>query len=125
MPVVSHVHPVCVRFHIAVELIGSRWSGAILRAVFTGQHRYAELKAAIPGVSDTMLTLRLRELETEELIERRVVPTSPVRVEYHLTDKGRELEPVIDALLAWSHKWIPIPDRAPDDVHDEAAHSRT
>jgi len=105
----TDLHPVCVRFHTAIELIGTRWSGAVLRALFTRQHRYAQIKAAIPGVSDTMLAQRLRALREQELIERRVLATTPVQVEYHLTEKGRELEPVLEAIIAWSHKWIPLP----------------
>jgi DNA-binding HxlR family transcriptional regulator len=105
----SDVHPVCVRFHAAIELIGGRWSGAILRALFTEQNRYAQIKAAVPGLSDTMLAQRLRTLEAEGLIERHVVPSSPVQVEYRLTEKGRDLEPALDAVITWSHKWIPLP----------------
>ncbi|WP_433420643.1 winged helix-turn-helix transcriptional regulator [Microtetraspora malaysiensis] len=102
----TEAHSTCSRFHIAVELIGARWSGAIIQAVFAGRHRYAEIKEFIDGVSDTMLAQRLRRLEGEGIIERRVIPSSPVRVEYHLTDKGLELEPVIKALIDWSGKWI-------------------
>ncbi len=97
-----------------MELIGARWSGAILRALFTGQHRFAAIKAAIPGLSDTMLAQRLRELEAASIIERTVVPTAPVSVEYHLTERGRELAPVLDALLTWSHRWIDRPDGSVD-----------
>jgi DNA-binding HxlR family transcriptional regulator len=104
------IHPVCVRFHAAIELIGTRWTGAILRVMFTGRHRYAQIKAAVPGVSDTMLAQRLRTLEAEGLIERTVLPTAPVQVEYHLTAKGRDLEPALDAVITWSHKWIPLPE---------------
>lgn len=102
----------CPRFHYAVELIGARWNGAILAALLDGAHRYAELKAAIPNVSDTMLAARLRTLEAEEVVERRVLPTTPVRVEYHLTDKGAALAPVVEALVDWSHEWVPLPDAA-------------
>ncbi|MGN9846338.1 winged helix-turn-helix transcriptional regulator [Nonomuraea sp. H19] len=101
---------VCVRFHTALELIGARWSGAVIRMIFDGAHRYAELKAAIPGINDTMLARRLRELEAAGLIERRVLATSPVRVEYHLTEMGQELRPVLDELVTWAHKWIPLPE---------------
>ncbi|MFQ6142061.1 winged helix-turn-helix transcriptional regulator [Streptomyces seoulensis] len=104
----------CTRFHTAIEMIGTRWTGAILRALFTDQHRYAQIKAAIPGMSDTMLAQRLRELQRDGLVERHVLPTTPVQVEYRLTRKGRELEPVLDAIIAWSHTWVPLPgeDRA-------------
>lgn len=123
-------HQVCARFHTAIELIGARWSGAVLRAMFTGSHRFAEIRAAIPGLSDVMLTRRLRELEEAGLIQRNVRPTSPVRVEYHLTEMGRDTEPVLNSVIAWSHKWIPIPagdnDTAshPDrhDLADTGAH---
>ncbi|MFB7658159.1 MULTISPECIES: winged helix-turn-helix transcriptional regulator [unclassified Streptomyces] len=103
-------HPVCVRFHTAIEMIGARWTGAILRALFTEQYRYGQIKAAVPGVSDTMLAQRLRELQRDGLIERHVVPVTPVQVEYRLTRKGHDLEPVLDAIIAWSHQWIPLPD---------------
>ena len=102
------IHPVCTRFHAAIELIGARWTGAILRALFTDQHRYAQIKAAIPGLSDTMLAERLRTLEADGLVERRVIPSSPVQVEYHLTKKGLELEPVLESVVSWSHRWIPL-----------------
>jgi DNA-binding HxlR family transcriptional regulator len=108
------IHRVCTRFHAAIELIGGRWTGAILRAVFTGQHRFAHIRAAVPGLSDTMLAQRLRTLEAHGLLERRVGAAGPAgQIEYHLTQKGRELGPVIDALIGWSHRWIPLPDDSP------------
>lgn len=108
----TEVHTVCTRFHAAIELIGTRWTGAVLRALFTGQHRYGEIKAAIPGVSDTMLAQRLRDMQGQGLIERRVQPTTPVQVEYHLTEMGVALGPVLDAVVAWSHEWMAAPDGA-------------
>lgn len=99
-------HSVCSRFHRAVELIGGRWSGAILQAILAGKHRYADIKAAIPGISDTMLAQRLRELEAEGLLQRQVIPTSPVRVEYYPTEKGQALGPVLHAIGAWAEAWI-------------------
>jgi DNA-binding HxlR family transcriptional regulator len=105
----SEIHEVCTRYHYAIELIGTRWTGAILQALFTGHHRYAEIKAAIPGLSDTMLAARLRTLEADGLIERHVIPTSSVQVRYQLTEKGLALAPVIDALVTWAHRWIPLP----------------
>jgi DNA-binding HxlR family transcriptional regulator len=120
----SDVRRVCERFHTAIELIGTRWSGAILRVMVTGQHRYAHIKAAVPGLSDTMLAQRLRTMEADGLIERRVIPTSPVQVEYHLTEMGRELEPVLDAVIAWSHKWIPLPSTPAESREDRLAMTR-
>ena len=101
---------VCVRYHAAIELIGGRWTGAVLFAVAQGRHRYAHIKAAIPGLSDTMLAQRLRAMEAEGMLERRVLPTTPVQVEYHLTEKGRDLEPVLRSLVEWAHRWIPVDD---------------
>ncbi|MCW2936596.1 MAG: transcriptional regulator [Actinomycetia bacterium] len=114
---VSEVHPVCARFHAAIELLGARWSGAILRALFTGSHRFADIRAAIPGVSDVMLTRRLRDLEDAGLIQRQVIPASPVHVEYHLTPMGQDAGPVLDAVIAWSHRWIPLPPDGDDASH--------
>lgn len=110
----AEVRRVCERFHAAIELIGGRWTGAILRAVFTGSHRFAHIRAAVPGLSDTMLAQRLRTLEEHGLLERRVGPSGPNQVEYRFTAKGEELEPVIDAVIAWSHRWIQLPDRTTD-----------
>lgn len=103
-------HTVCVRFHIALELIGARWSGAVLHTISEGAHRYAEIRAAIPGLNDTMLARRLRELHAAGLIERRVLDTTPVKVEYHLTEMGRDLRPAFEELASWAHRWIPLPD---------------
>src|SRR6266478_9464582 len=83
---------VCSRFHRAIELIGSRWTGAILQTLLQRRTRYAAIKAAIPDITDRMLSERLRSLEGEGLLVRAVVPESPVRVEYELTSKGRELQ---------------------------------
>lgn len=108
----TEIHEVCTRYHHAIELIGTRWTGAILQALFTGHHRYAEIKAAIPGLSDTMLAARLRTLEAGGLIERHVIPTTSVQVRYQLTEKGLALAPVIDALITWAHTWIPLPAKS-------------
>ncbi|WP_335980256.1 winged helix-turn-helix transcriptional regulator [Streptomyces sp. CA2R106] len=109
----SEIHRVCERFHAAIELIGGRWTGAILRAVFTGHHRFAHIRAAVPGLSDTMLAQRLRTLEEHGVLDRRAGAGGHAPAEYHLTDKGRELEPVLEAVIAWSHRWIPLPPDPP------------
>ena len=80
--------------------------GVILRVLLSGPHRFNEILAAIPGLSDPLLTQRLRELEAEGLVERRVVPSSPVRVEYQLTEAGRDLEQVVHAIAAWAGRWM-------------------
>ncbi len=98
---------VCARFHHAVELIGSRWTGAIIRTLLQGKTRYALIKAAIPDLTDRMLSERLRSLETEGLVTRRVIPETPVRVEYELTEKGRSLEKALSEIGIWAERWIP------------------
>ena len=106
--------PVCSRFHKAVELIGGRWTGAIIQTLLQGKTRYALIKAAIPDITDRMLSERLRSLESEELLTRRVVPESPVRVEYELTDKGRSLQSSLNEIGAWAERWIPLDN---EDAH--------
>jgi DNA-binding HxlR family transcriptional regulator len=97
----------CPRYHRAVELIGRRWTGAVIRVLLGGRARYHELRDAIPDISDRMLAERLRELEREGVIDRVVIPETPVRVEYELTEKGRALEPVVRAISAWAERWVP------------------
>ena len=99
----------CPYYHRAVELIGRRWSGAILRALLRGVERFSDLKATIPGLSDRMLSERLKEFEAEGIVVRRVIPESPVRVEYHLTDKGRALGAVTEAISDWASEWLVEP----------------
>src|SRR6187397_290306 len=96
----------CARFHRAVELIGGRWTGAVIRLLLNGRMRFAELRAAIPEISDRMLSERLRELEAEGIVARIVVPETPVRVEYELTDKGRALEQALCAVGKWAERWV-------------------
>jgi DNA-binding HxlR family transcriptional regulator len=103
------LQPLCPRFHRAVELIGRRWTGAVIRVLLGGPRRFNELLAAIPGISDRLLTERLRELEHEELIVRRVEPGSPVKVIYELTCSGAELKETLDALEHWAARWLGLP----------------
>lgn len=100
----------CPFFQHAMNIIGRRWMGAVVRVLISGPHRFNEILSAIPGISDRLLTERLRELEAEELVIRRVLPASPVRVEYELTEAGQELETAIRAISAWAEKWI-TPDK--------------
>lgn len=102
----------CPRYQRAVEIVGRRWSGAILRAMLAGASRFGEIQEAIPDLSNRMLSERLRELEAEGIVERVVTPERPVRVEYRLTEKGRSLNDVVEALSRWSQDWIPV--EAPD-----------
>jgi DNA-binding HxlR family transcriptional regulator len=96
---------VCPHFHAAIELIGKRWTGAIVCALTERPMRFGELGRAIPGLSDRLLSQRLRELEEEELVEREVEPGTPVRVTYSLSEAGRELDPAIQELRLWAQRW--------------------
>lgn len=107
-----HTIQVCSRFHRAIELIGSRWTGAILQILLQGKTRYGVIRAAIPDITDRMLSERLRSLEGEALVLRVVVPESPVRVEYELTHKGRELQNALNEIATWAERWIPLEDDA-------------
>ncbi len=102
----------CPLYHRAVELIGGRWTGAILRALLNGVTRFSDLTEAIPGLSDRMLSERLKELEAEGIVERTVIPERPVRIEYRLTEKGRALETVIATISAWAAEWLVPSERA-------------
>lgn len=109
----AHVqHELCPRYHRAVELIGRRWTGAIVRTLLGGPHRFNELLAAIPGISDRLLTERLRELENAAVVRREVRPDSPVRVIYELTQCGAELEPALVEIERWASRWIELPEEA-------------
>ena len=95
----------CPVYHRAVELIGRRWTGAILRALLAGVSRFSDLATTVPGMSDRMLSERLKELEVEGVVVRRVMPETPVRIEYELTEKGRSLQDVIEAVSVWAGRW--------------------
>jgi DNA-binding HxlR family transcriptional regulator len=88
-----HRDPCCTLYHRAVELVGKRWTGAILIVL-------------MPDLSDRLLSERLKELETVGIVERHVIDETPVRVEYALTDKGRALEPAVHALKTWAREWL-------------------
>ncbi len=96
----------CPRFHKAIELIGGRWTGALVRLLMGGRARFAELRDAIPEISDRMLSERLRILESEGIISRHVLPDPPIRVEYELTQKGKDLQKSLEAIGHWAEKWI-------------------
>src|SRR5205814_657154 len=99
-------------FQRAIELIGKRWTGAVVKALIPAPARFNQLLAGIPGISDRVLTERLRELETEGIVERLVDPGPPVRVSYRLTSRGRALEPVLSAVSEWAESWLRPPAAA-------------
>lgn len=100
---------VCPRFHRTIELVGRRWTGAIVQLLLNGPQRFTTLGGAVPGLHDRLLSERLKELEAEGLVMRRVYAETPVRIEYALTDKGRDLERVFAELHRWAERWIRMP----------------
>jgi DNA-binding HxlR family transcriptional regulator len=97
----------CPHFHRAVELVGKRWTGAILYVLLhsAAPLRFSEIAHAVPDLSDRLLSERMKELERCGIVDRTVAATSPVRVEYALTDRGRDLEPALAELKGWADRW--------------------
>lgn len=98
----------CSRFHQAIELIGRRWTGAIVFLLLRAPCRFATLRDAIPDITDRMLSERLQELEKEGIVVRTVIPETPVRVEYALTKKGHALGTAIGEMAHWAEDWVPL-----------------
>jgi DNA-binding HxlR family transcriptional regulator len=96
----------CSAYHQAVELIGKRWTGAILFVLMDGPLRFSEVKVLVPDLSDRLLSERMKELEAEGIVERHVIDDMPVRVEYCLTAKGHALEPAVRSLKVWARSWL-------------------
>ena len=96
----------CHKYHAAVELIGKRWTGAIVFVLMDGPLRFSEVKLLVPDLSDRLLSERMKELEAAGIVERRVIDETPVRVEYALTEKGSDLEPVVRSLKGWARAWL-------------------
>jgi DNA-binding HxlR family transcriptional regulator len=96
----------CTLYHRAVELVGKRWTGAILLVLMDGPARFSEVKQLVPELSDRLLSERMKELEAEGIVVRRVIDDTPVRVEYGLTQKGRALGPALRSLKGWARNWL-------------------
>ena len=95
----------CPKFETAFEILGKRWTGLILNILMQGVNRFSDIQANVPDLSARMLTERLKDLETHGIIKREVYPETPVRIEYLLTDKGRDLKQAMDEIQAWASKW--------------------
>src|SRR5947209_13096298 len=96
----------CPLYHEAVELVGRRWTGAILRVLMDGPLRFSEIAQAVPELSDRLLSERMKELESRGMVERRVIPGPPLRVEYELSQMGRDLKPALSELQHWANRWL-------------------
>ncbi len=98
--------PCCPLYHEAVELVGRRWTGAILRVLMDGPLRFSEIAQAIPELSDRLLSERMKELESRGMVERTVIAGPPLRVQYELSEMGRELEPALTEIQSWARRWL-------------------
>jgi DNA-binding HxlR family transcriptional regulator len=96
----------CPLYHEAVELVGRRWTGAILRVLLDGPLRFSEIAQAIPELSDRLLSERMKELEARGMVQRTVIPGPPLRVQYELSKMGSELEPALVELQSWARRWL-------------------
>jgi DNA-binding HxlR family transcriptional regulator len=101
--------PVCKHFQQAAELIAKRWTPQILQALLAGSERFTQLKGAIPQISDALLSDRLKELEGAGIVTRTVTPSTPVRIDYGLSERGRDLGGVMAELGAWAERWSDAP----------------
>jgi DNA-binding HxlR family transcriptional regulator len=90
----------------ALDVIGSKWKGVILFHLLDGKKRFSELRKLIPSVTQRMLTLQLRELENDDVINRKIYPQVPPKVEYSLTQNGTALEPILQALRKWGFRYM-------------------
>ncbi len=97
--------PFCAAYTQAIEIVGRRWTGAIVRSMLSGSTRFSQILSDVPGLSDRLLSERLKELEQEGIVERAVTPSTPVRIEYRLTDKGHALAAVVHAVADWAQTW--------------------
>lgn len=96
----------CPRYEKAIGILGKKWTGLILRILLDGPKRFSEFRVQVADLSDRILSERLKELEDEGIVRRLVHDTKPVLIEYELTDKGRALEPVVQAIQQWAEAWV-------------------
>ncbi|HEX2023406.1 MAG TPA: helix-turn-helix domain-containing protein [Acidimicrobiales bacterium] len=110
----------CPRYHRAIEIVGRRWTGAIIRALLAGDVRFSKIRTTVPGLSDRLLSERLKELEAEGIVERQVHAVTPVRIEYHLTAKGEALGSVVQAVSEWAEAWLAADPAEPAEPAERA-----
>ncbi len=103
----TELSPFCAVYTRAIEILGRRWTGAILRALMAGRTRFNDIAHTVPGLSDRLLSERLKELEMEGLVVRTVTPCTPVRIDYTLSEAGLALLPVVGAVANWAETWLP------------------
>ena len=99
--------PVCR----TAEVISGKWTLLIIRDLADSSLRFCELERSLDGISPRTLSLRLRALEEQGIVERQTYPEVPPRVTYALTDKGRALVPLIEDMRAYGRRWLPVDER--------------
>ncbi|SFW79715.1 winged helix-turn-helix transcriptional regulator [Amycolatopsis australiensis] len=106
---VDSLRPYCPYYAAAMDMLGRRWAATVLRALLGGATRFSDIAGAVPGMTDKLLSQRLKDLEADGLVERSVQPTTPVRIEYRLTPKGAALGKVLLELNRWALEWVELP----------------
>src|SRR5437762_13866785 len=107
----QELSPYCALYSRAAEIIGRRWTGGVLRALMAGRTRFGEIAGTVPGLSDRLLSERLKELEDEGIVRRKVTACRPVRIDYELTEMGHALLPVVQSIAEWAEEWIALDAR--------------
>ncbi len=114
-------HHLCPKYERAVAVLGKRWTGLIVRALQHGPLSFSQITRLVEGLSDRMLSERLKELEGHGIVQRCVYSSTPVKIEYTLTEKGHDLQRVLDVLQSWADRWDV---NAPCDEQDPVSHER-
>jgi DNA-binding HxlR family transcriptional regulator len=96
---------ICPKYERAAKLLGKPWTSLILRVLCAGPTSFTRIRRSVNHLSDRVLSERLKDLEKHGIVQRTVYPSVPVKIEYSLTDKGRDLQSVLDALQGWADRW--------------------
>lgn len=96
---------ICPKFEKAISLLSQRWTALIIYQLLTGPQRFNEIQTSI-GISGKVLSDRLKDLESQDIIKREVIPETPVIIEYSLTEKGQSMESILREIENWSQAWI-------------------
>ena len=102
------------------DIVCAKWTILVIRDLAEGRSRFCELERSLTGISPRTLSLRLRGLEEQGIVERHTFPEVPPRVEYSLTAKGRALVPVIEAMRSYGQEWLGVSECAPSDAERSA-----
>src|SRR6185312_46869 len=96
---------ICPRFEKAISLLSQRWTALVIYQLLSGPQRFGTIQTSI-AISGKVLSERLKDLEQQQIVKRDVIPETPVRIEYSLTEKGLSLEPIMKEIEKWSQSWV-------------------